>query len=111
MSQHSRTPGLISLFLPMLLLPAVSDLCSQKAKHPAAIISAAASQSLPIINFIKGLGSPCPFHGPDSGEITTGVLARAQAGTRRYVRVGEHECARTCVRERERERLLDVPES
>lgn len=67
-SRHSHTPGLISLFLPMLL-PAVSNPCSQEAKNLTASISAAASQSLFIINFIKGLGSPAPFQGPDSSEI------------------------------------------
>ena len=77
LSKHSHTPGLISLFLPTLLLPAGSNPCSQKAKNPAASISAAASQSLFIINFIKGLGSPSPFHVPDSGEIMTVIIAKA----------------------------------
>ena len=77
LSKHSHTPGLISLFLPTLLLPAGSNPCSQKAKNPAASISAAASQSLFIINFIKGLGSPSPFHVPDSGEIMTVITAKA----------------------------------
>lgn len=55
LSKHRHMPGLISLFLPTLLLPAVSNPRSQKAKSPTASISAAVSQSLFIINFIKAL--------------------------------------------------------
>lgn len=89
LSKHSHTPGLISLFLPTLLLPAGSHPCSQKARHPAASISAAASQSLFIINFIKGLGSPSPLHVPDSGEIMTVITAKAlSSGVRAHRWVG-----------------------
>lgn len=95
LSKHCHTPGLISLFLPTLLLPAVSSPCSQKAKKPAASISAAAPQSLFVINFTKGLGSPAPFHVPDSGEIMTVNTAKALSGgisAPWYVHVRVHMC-------------------
>lgn len=113
LSKHSHTPGLISLFLPMLLLPAGSNPCSQKAKNPAASISAAASQGLFIINFIKGLGSPSPFHVPDSGEIMTVIIAKAPS-----TGISSHWCAQctqvcmcVCVFVCMRETFLGTPRS
>lgn len=90
---HPHVPGLISLFLPTLLLPAVFNPCSQKAKDPAASASASASQSLFIINFIKGLGSPASFHVPDSGEVMTVITAKVLSNGRRNA----HWCACVCM--------------
>lgn len=106
LSKHCHMPGLISLFLPTLLLPAVSSPCSQKAKKPAASISAAAPQSLFVINFTKGLGSPAPFHVPDSGEIMTVSIDKALSGgisAPWYVHVRVHMCLWSHVYMKERQ--------
>lgn len=73
----------------------MSNPCSQKAKNLAASISAAAAQSLFIINFIKGLGSTTPFHVPDSGEIMTAIIAKALSSG-----VSAHWSVSVCVRVR-----------